>query len=112
MAIKQQRGRGSTAAPERDAHRPPPPWAKEEAPDESGDASADTDERIVERPDGYHWISEDGRQEFGPFETLAEARADMEGSGVEDEAGDEDSELNDLDIGSAADELGGTLDDE
>ncbi len=25
---------------------------------------------IVSRPDGYHWIAPDGRQEFGPFETL------------------------------------------
>ena len=34
-------------------------------------------ERIVQRPDGYHWIAADGRQEFGPFETLEDARADM-----------------------------------
>lgn len=34
-------------------------------------------ERIVQRPDGYHWIAPDGRQEFGPFETLEDARADM-----------------------------------
>ena len=30
---------------------------------------------IVERPDGYHWIAPDGRQEFGPFETLELAQA-------------------------------------
>lgn len=30
---------------------------------------------IVGRPDGYHWIAPDGRQEFGPFETLEAARA-------------------------------------
>lgn len=28
---------------------------------------------IVARPDGYHWIAPDGRQEFGPFETLEQA---------------------------------------
>lgn len=33
--------------------------------------------RIVQRPDGFHWIAPDGRQEFGPFETLEDARADM-----------------------------------
>lgn len=33
--------------------------------------------RIVQRPDGYHWIALDGRQEFGPFETLEQATADM-----------------------------------
>lgn len=30
---------------------------------------------IVLRPDGYHWIPPDGRQDFGPFETLEEALA-------------------------------------
>ena len=30
---------------------------------------------IVTRPDGYHWIAPDGRQEFGPFETLEVAQA-------------------------------------
>jgi hypothetical protein len=41
------------------------------------EAAAAEPERIVQRPDGYHWIAPDGRQEFGPFETLEEARADM-----------------------------------
>ena len=36
--------------------------------------------RIVARPDGYHWIAPDGRQEFGPFETLQLARSDMDGA--------------------------------
>lgn len=35
------------------------------------------DERILRRPDGFHWLSQDGRQEFGPFETEDEAWADM-----------------------------------
>ncbi len=30
---------------------------------------------IVARPDGYHWIPPDGKQEFGPFETLEQAQA-------------------------------------
>ena len=30
---------------------------------------------IIARPDGYHWIAPDGRQEFGPFETLEAAQA-------------------------------------
>ncbi len=29
---------------------------------------------IVVRPDGYHWIAANGRQEFGPFETLEQAQ--------------------------------------
>lgn len=43
--------------------------------------SADLDEepgRIVARPDGYHWLAQDGKQEFGPFETLELAQQDMD----------------------------------
>ena len=29
--------------------------------------------RVVARPDGYYWVADDGRQEFGPFTTAAEA---------------------------------------
>jgi hypothetical protein len=34
--------------------------------------------RIIERPDGFYWRSEDGRSEYGPFDTLVEAVADMQ----------------------------------
>jgi hypothetical protein len=37
-------------------------------------ATADAD-RVVARPDGYYWVADDGRQEFGPFETAAQALA-------------------------------------
>ncbi len=40
------------------------------------------DERLKQiraRPDGYHWIDVQGRQEFGPFATVEEALADMDG---------------------------------
>ena len=43
-------------------------------------ASAAPDEvesRVVVRPDGYYWITDDGRQEFGPFVTAVEAYAAM-----------------------------------
>ena len=33
---------------------------------------------VVHRPDGFHWIAPDGRQEFGPFTTRAEAIADRD----------------------------------
>lgn len=33
---------------------------------------------IVHRPDGFHWLAPDGRQEFGPFATRAEAIADRD----------------------------------
>lgn len=34
--------------------------------------------QIVHRPDGYHWQAPDGKNEFGPFETLELAVADMQ----------------------------------
>ena len=34
--------------------------------------------RIVERPDGFYWQSEDRRKEYGPFETLQETVSDMQ----------------------------------
>jgi hypothetical protein len=36
------------------------------------------DEPIMSRPDGYYWRTQDGKQEFGPFDTLEEAQADMD----------------------------------
>jgi hypothetical protein len=38
--------------------------------------------RFVERPDGIYWQSLDGGREYGPFPSLVEAMADMQG--VED----------------------------
>ena len=40
--------------------------------------------RIVERPDGFYWRSEDGLKEYGPFDTRLAAVADMETSGDTD----------------------------
>ena len=34
--------------------------------------------RIVERPDGFYWRSEDGLSEYGPFPTLHQAVSDMQ----------------------------------
>jgi hypothetical protein len=45
----------------------------------------DDGESIVARPDGYHWLARDGVQEFGPFETLEEARAAMQAASVDSE---------------------------
>jgi hypothetical protein len=47
------------------------------ADDEVMDTS-DFGERIFSRPDGYYWLALDGKQEIGPFDTLAEAMADMD----------------------------------
>ena len=37
--------------------------------------------RVVERPDGYYWLAEEAQGEYGPFPTLREAVANMEGAG-------------------------------
>lgn len=34
--------------------------------------------RIVERPDGFYWHTEDRRSEYGPFPTLLDAVSDMQ----------------------------------
>jgi len=36
------------------------------------------DARILERPDGFYWQSKETGEEFGPFESLAEAVEDLE----------------------------------
>jgi hypothetical protein len=43
-----------------------------------------TRDRIFERPDGFHWIAPDGHHEFGPFETVEQAMADMIDAADED----------------------------
>ena len=41
------------------------------------DASLPDAGSVVRHPDGYYWIAPDGHQEFGPFETVEAALADM-----------------------------------
>lgn len=35
-------------------------------------------ERIVERPDGFYWQSKETGEEYGPFDSLVKAVADMQ----------------------------------
>ena len=49
----------------------PPPLIEEFVP-------AFENARVVERPDGFHWQSLDGRREAGPFATFVQALCDME----------------------------------
>jgi hypothetical protein len=35
----------------------------------------DESSRVVARPDGFYWVADDGRQEFGPFPSAALALA-------------------------------------
>lgn len=59
------------------------------APDEVEPATEEVDDRIVSRPDGWYWIAPDGKQEVGPFDTLAEAQADMDSGEMSGWAPDE-----------------------
>lgn len=48
------------------------------AADEEALDTSDLGERIFLRPDGYYWLAIDGKQEVGPFDSHAEAMADMD----------------------------------
>ncbi|HLX81632.1 MAG TPA: hypothetical protein VKS43_13730 [Burkholderiales bacterium] len=37
--------------------------------------------RVIERPDGFYWRSEDRKSEYGPFPTLMAALTDMQETG-------------------------------
>jgi len=54
---------------------------------------------IVERPDGWYWLAAGGRQQFGPFETMAVALADRD-------AGDESAPAEGESLVEAEAELG------
>jgi hypothetical protein len=58
----------------------------EDEDDANVDSGLSDVERIAARPDGYHWVAPDGRQEFGPFESIEAALADMASSDVEGSA--------------------------
>ena len=62
------------------AGAPPPQNEDEDQPDGLAEAAEPPEPagRIVARPDGYHWLAQDGKQEFGPFETLEQAQQDMD----------------------------------
>ena len=57
------------------------PTVKAPGPD-TNPLLADEASRIVARPDGYYWIADDGRQEFGPMATAVQALAALR-EGVE-----------------------------
>lgn len=64
--------------------RPPRPADDEVGPDDALPALGETpNEPIALRPDGYHWQSADGRQEFGPFASYEDAWADMHAADVD-----------------------------
>jgi hypothetical protein len=48
-------------------------------------ANEEAQGRILERPDGFYWESKETRAPRGPFESRAEAEADMLAGGAADE---------------------------
>lgn len=57
--------------------------------------SADFDHtRIIERPDGYYWQDDVDGREYGPFQTMLEAAADMQLA--DDEAADAEADVDDV----------------
>jgi hypothetical protein len=50
--------------------------------------------RIIERPDGFYWQDDTDGREYGPFQTMLEAAADMQLA--DGEAADEEADLDDL----------------
>lgn len=77
--------------------------------------------RIVERPDGFYWHTEDRSVEYGPFATLLAAISDMQASGETDyEPGESIAEAEaevgmadwiDPDTGEPAEESGPRIED-
>ena len=59
----------------------PPDPALEDAASE--DLTLPDSGSVVRHPDGYYWLAEDGRQEFGPYPTVEEALAEMNAAGDE-----------------------------
>lgn len=76
----------SKARPTAKPKLPPPEASAAEIDNPDGDGDDDGHQRIVARPDGYHWLSSDGRREFGPFEAFDEALADLQAEGEGDVA--------------------------
>ena len=60
---------------------PPPVIDDEPRVDETPTAPT---EPVVRHPDGWYWIATGSRQEFGPFDTRAEAVADLHAADTED----------------------------
>lgn len=56
---------------------PVTPTERESATEEEMLADSRIDQ-VMARPDGYYWQAPDGRQEFGPFDSVELALADME----------------------------------
>src|SRR3954471_5568728 len=68
------------------AAKSPAPKAATARPAEAAAEEVLRDEpkrHVIERPDGFYWQAVDGSQESGPFDTLAEAEADLLSGGAQ-----------------------------
>jgi len=77
---------------------PPPEEKIQEEIQEEIDAK-EPERHVMERPDGFYWRSVDSGDEYGPFETLAEAETDML-------AGGDSSNLEPTDLQEAESDIG------
>jgi hypothetical protein len=48
------------------------------------DLSPPDSDALVQHPDGWYWLSPDGKQQFGPFATAEEAMGDMTSAADDD----------------------------
>jgi hypothetical protein len=71
-------------ATQRDRFSAPPDPAFDDAALDPDDASLPDSGAVVQHPDGYYWLSPDGRQQFGPYDTEEEALAEMNAAGEDD----------------------------
>lgn len=75
----------------RSTNPPPAPPPQQQHPndepvtvDDIGTVLAAVAEPITLHPDGYYWCAADGKRQFGPFATYADAYADMHGGDPDD----------------------------
>jgi hypothetical protein len=76
---------------------PPEEEIQEEIQEDVG--AKEPERHVMERPDGFYWRSVDSGEEYGPFETLAEAEVDML-------AGGDSSNLESADLQEAESDIG------
>jgi hypothetical protein len=67
------------------AQRAKPKILPEAADDDAAaaDLSVPDAGSLVQHPDGWYWLADNGGQEFGPFDSAAEALADMNAAAEE-----------------------------
>jgi hypothetical protein len=62
----------------------PQPVVDEDVDLAAADLSLPDSGAVVRHPDGYYWLAGDGHQQFGPFDSVEDALADMNASSEED----------------------------